>query len=138
MTSEGLTLAADQIATVKRHVAFANELSGKREFSWSRFLSDFEDALPARISINSIHLNFQDSTVNVQGSARTLQDLSAMVARVQSHKSFRNAILANHRLVEGKGTAAGVSRQSATGAPPSMPSDGHVEFQMTVVYRPSL
>lgn len=128
MKRDGLTLSTQQITTVKREVAFANQLADKRAFSWARLLSDLGDVVPPRVSISSVRLNFQDSTVALHGTTLTLQDLNTLVDKLQNHGAFRKAALSDHRVQEpqdGKG-----------GRPQGVAPEG-VEFNLTVVYRPT-
>lgn len=134
---DGLTLTAEQIATVSREVAFANQLSQKRMFSWAQLLSDLEGAVPAHILIQSVALNFQDSTVTLQGVAKSLKDLNGLVERMQTHRAFHTAVLRNHQMKQA--TAGKNSKLGELGLPKTEGSPGgNVDFNMTVIYRPAL
>ncbi|MEW6246279.1 MAG: PilN domain-containing protein [Nitrospirota bacterium] len=128
MQQDRLTLSPQQIAKITREVTFANQLADKRAFSWARLLSDLEEALPPRVSVSSVRLNFQESTVALHGTAPTLRDLTALVDRLQSHGAFRNATLADHHVQK--------KREGSTGHARTSGSEG-VEFNLTVVYRPA-
>lgn len=134
---DGLTLTAEQIATVKGEVAFANQLSQKRTFSWAQLLSDLEDTVPPHISIQSVALTFLDSTVTLQGVARTLKDLNAFVEHMQTHRAFQKAVLKNHQMkqvTERKNSKLGEFYLVQVDGSPGR----NVDFNMTVIYRPTL
>jgi Tfp pilus assembly protein PilN len=129
----GLTLSAQQLTTIKRNVAFVNQLADKRAFSWARLLGDLEKAVPPRVAVQAVRLNFQDSTVSLSGVARTLHDINLFIEGLQRHPSFRNAALSDHHDVHQPGSVrigggpAGNETETGTG----------IVFQMTVLYRPS-
>lgn len=138
MKRDGLTLSAQQIATVKREVAFANQLAEKRSFSWARLLLDLEDAVPPRVSINSVRLNFSESTVALHGVSLTLQDLNTLVTRLQTHPAFRRAALQDHRMQQTpeRTTPRTTVRSQAEGM--SGEAGAAVVFNLTAVYRPTV
>ena len=54
---EGLELSEAALKRLPGDVTFANQLIAKRGFSWTRFLSDLEQATLPGLSIHSIRLN---------------------------------------------------------------------------------
>jgi len=125
----GLELSDEQSSVLAREIVFANQLLEKRAFSWTRFLGDLESALPPRISIGSVALNFKDSTITLNGAARTFKDLLALIDGLEHHESFSNVVLSNHRIKEAK---PGEARKPS----PASESGIHsVEFTLTVNYR---
>ena len=124
----GLELSDKQTGILAREAAFANQLLEKRAFSWTRFLGDLESALPARISIGSVALNFKDSTITLNGAARTFKDLTAFVDGLEDHPAFSNVVLSNHRIKEPK------AEERKHGQPPD-PGMQTVEFTLTVNYK---
>jgi len=135
MKAEGLTLTSAQLAETKQHVAFANELSVKRGFSWVRLLSELEEATPDHISFSSIQVNVRDKTVNLQGAARSLKDLHALVTGLEGHPAFSRAVLSSH-LAEANKAADGRGRAEADDTVVSLPTVKQVVFTMTVSYAP--
>ncbi len=137
MKRDGFLLTPDQISAARIDVGFANQLTEKRTFSWTRLLSDLEEAVPSKVSIASIKLNLQESAVVLEGMAQRLQDLNQFVHQLQQHRAFRQAVLSKHEVRhETAGTVGhGVSQSVTDGeAPPRQV----VEYSLTVVYRPML
>jgi len=126
MTKEGLTLSAEQTARVRMDVAFLNQLADKRAFSWVRLLSDLEETLPIAVSIASIKVNFQESTVSLNGTAHDLQSLNGFVTALQNHQAFQKASLVNHHLHEDEAQHGRTAR--AASAP-------EIEFSLAAQYR---
>jgi Tfp pilus assembly protein PilN len=123
----GINVSEGRINSLPREVAFANQLLEKRAFSWTRFLSDLEEAVPPRISISSVTLNFKDKTITLNGMALTLKDLTALVAGLESHPAFKEVVLSQHRLQEDDaeaGPAAGHKEKAET-----------IDFSLSVAYR---
>lgn len=132
LVREGLTLPEDQIALVKGKIAFANLLSDKRAFSWTRLLSELEETVPANVSIGSVRLDFSQSNIAVIGVARTLQDVNTFIQTLQTHRAFQKAVLANHAVRKGREGGA-VTLSSEGGM--DIPGPGIVEFTLAVGYR---
>ncbi len=134
LAREGLTLPGDQIAMVQGKIAFANLLSEKRAFSWTRLLSELEETVPANVSIGSVKLDFQQSNIVVDGLARNLQDVNVFVQTLQQHHAFQKAVLAKHEVHKGRdGGAVAMPIEGGTDTP------GHgIEFTLAVEYRAAL
>jgi hypothetical protein len=131
LAREGLTLPGDQIALVQGKIAFANLLSEKRAFSWTRLLSELEETVPANVSIGSVKLDFQQSNIVVDGLARSLQDVNVFIQTLQTHQAFQKAVLAKHEVHKGR-----------DGGAAAIPIDGgadtthhDIEFTLAVDYR---
>jgi hypothetical protein len=54
---EGLDLSEAALQVLPKEIEFANQLIEKRSFSWTRFLTELERAIPQRIAVNSIRLD---------------------------------------------------------------------------------
>jgi hypothetical protein len=130
LAREGLTLPGDQIAMVQGKIAFANLLSEKRAFSWTRLLSELEEAVPANVSIGSVKLDFQQSNIVVDGLARSLQDVNIFVQTLQSHRAFQKAVLAKHEVHKGRDGVAVLPIEGGMDAPRH-----DIEFTLAVDYR---
>jgi hypothetical protein len=134
LAREGLTLPGDQIAMVQGKIAFANILSEKRAFSWTRLLSELEETVPAHVSIGSVKLDFQQSKVVLDGLARNLQDVNVFVQTLQHHRAFQKAVLAKHEIHKGReGEAAAMPIEGGA----DIASHG-IEFTLAVEYRAAL
>lgn len=131
LARDGLTLPGDQIAMVQGKIAFANLLSEKRSFSWTRLLSELEETVPANVSIGSVKLDFQQSNIVVDGMARNLQDVNVFVQTLQTHRAFQKAVLAKHEVHKGRdGEAATMPLEEGMDAPRH-----GIEFTLAVDYR---
>jgi len=95
---EGVDLSDTAMGRLTAQVAFANDLIGKRAFSWTRFLSDLEATVPPRVSINSIRLDFKDAAMAIAGSALSLKDLTTFIISLEDHRAFKDAQLLHHRV----------------------------------------
>jgi hypothetical protein len=96
--AEGLDVSDAALQRLPVGVAFANQIITKRVFSWTRFLSDLEEAVPPRVAIRNIRLDFKDSMITLSGSALTLQDLTALIIGLEDHRAFKDAILGRHQV----------------------------------------
>ena len=132
LAREGLTLLDGQIALVKGKIAFANLLSDKRAFSWTRLLSELEETVPANVSIGSVRLDFSQSNIAVNGVAKSLQDVNVFIQTLQTHRAFQKAVLANHAVRKGRDGGA-ITTLSEGGM--DIPGPGIVEFTLAVGYR---
>jgi Tfp pilus assembly protein PilN len=133
MRAEQLTLTPQQIAGIKQEVAFINQLADKRSFSWTQLLSDLEEALPPGTSIGKIQLDMKESLVTFDGLAARMQDLNALMASLQSHRSFSRPVLHHHKIMEADKVQG---RQAGEDNPERAPAG--VEYALTVHYRRSL
>jgi len=123
----GLDLSDGRIKALNREVDFANQLLEKRAFSWTRFLSQLEDAVPPHVSISSVVLSFKDSIITLNGTALTLKDVTALVNNLENHADFHDVVLSQHRF-----------KESGDGKISGQDTSGMVEFTLTVMYRPAL
>ena len=81
---------------------YANGLIEKKYFSWSRFLSRLEQTVPAgKISITNVLPSFSANTVNIDGTAESIGDLTKFMKNIQASANFRDVYLS-----EQKNTAA--------------------------------
>ncbi len=139
MVRDGLTLTAEQMTTLVREVKFANQLAENRVFSWTRLLSDLEEAVPPRVSISTVTLNFKESTIQLNGAVRALPDLTALVHSLESHAKFRKVVLSQHRVQTPPGGTTGASQPGGTDTTVKTigkESARQVEFSLTVAYHP--
>lgn len=110
---EGLDLSDAALQQLPNEVALANQLLEKRAFSWTKFLSGLEQAIPPRLALSSVRLETGGTSVHLTGSAMSLEDITAFTVGLQDHPTFKDPVLAQHRV----GT------------------NGLVEFDVTLRYR---
>ena len=110
---EGLDLSEAALQVLPKEIEFANQLIEKRGFSWTRFLTELERAIPQRIAVNSIRLDPANATIMLTGSARALEDVTTLTVMFQDHPQFRDPVLGQHRVM----------------------GNGLVEFDLTLRYR---
>lgn len=100
--AKGYNLSDQWLQALPQHVAFAEELATHQKFSWTQLLNDLETAVPARISMESITLDFRNSSIALSGAALTLEDLSALVNGLEQHPAFQHIVLSNHKVQKKK------------------------------------
>lgn len=137
MTRAGLTLTDEQINAVRKEVAFANQLTEKRDFSWTEMLHNLEDGMPPHVSINSVHLNFQDSTIRLQGSVKTMHDLDALVTKLNETGTFSRVGLTQHSIRTNVGPARR-STEAGAAAQSNQRLTDVIDFALTVTYHQTL
>ena len=110
---DGMDLSDHALNRLSFEVELANQLLEKRIFSWTKFLTELEQAVPSRLALSSVRLDQAGTTVRLTGTAMSLEDITAFTVGLQNHATFRDPVLAQHRV--------GVN--------------GLVEFDITVQYR---
>ena len=123
----GFDLSEGRLKAMSQEVIFSDQLLKQRAFSWTRFLSDLENAVPLHISIASVTLSGPDAAIALSGSALTLKDVTALVNSLERHPSFRNVVLSQHHVQEPAGAEDEKKKMRPT-----------VEFTMTAAYRPAI
>lgn len=121
----GFDLSETRLKTLNREVVFARHVTEQRAFSWTQFLSALEEAVPPRISINSVALAPKEAVISLNGSALALADVTAFVNALENHRAFRDVVLSQHRV-----------KESVKDGEHHVPSRPTVEFTLTVTYRP--
>jgi type IV pilus assembly protein PilN len=112
--SEGIDLSDLSLRQLPAEVNLANQLLGKRNFSWTQFLSGLEEAIPPRVSIKGVRLDPESAVIHMTGAAVTVEDVTTFTLKLQTHPVFHDPVLGQHH-------AGG---------------DGLVEFDLKVKYRP--
>ena len=110
---EGIDLSEGVLQRLPAEVDLANQLIEKRAFSWTKFLTGLEQAIPPRLVLSSVRLEQGGTMVHLLGSAVNLEDITAFTLGLQDHPTFKDPVLAQHRV----GT------------------NGLVEFDVTIRYR---
>jgi type IV pilus assembly protein PilN len=112
--AEGLDLSESALRQLPSEVLLANQLLAKRNFSWTNFLSGLEEAIPPRVSITGVRLDPASAGIHMTGAAATVEDVTALTLKLQSHPVFHDPVLGQHHLGD----------------------DGLVEFDLKLKYRP--
>ena len=95
---ESIDLSEAALQRLPAEVALANQLLEKRTFSWTKFLSGLEQAIPPRLALSSVRLDAGGTTVHLTGTAVTLEDITAFTVGLQDHPTFKDPVLAQHRV----------------------------------------
>lgn len=112
--AEGFDLSEPALRQLPAEVSLANQLLAKRNFSWTHFLSGLEEAIPPRVSIKGVRLDPASAVIHMTGAAATVEDVTALTLKLQSHPVFHDPVLGQHHLG----------------------NDGLVEFDLKLKYRP--
>ncbi len=111
--NEGIDLSEGALKRLSSEVGLANQLLEQRTFSWTTFLTELEQTIPPHLALTSIRLDQVGKTVQLTGTATNLEEITAFTVGLQNHATFKNPVLAQHRVG----------------------SSGLVEFDVTVQYR---
>ena len=111
--AEGIDLSDLSLKQLPAEVSLANQLLAKRNFSWTKFLSGLEEAIPPRVSIRGVRLDPGSAVIHINGAAATVEDVTALTLSLQTHPVFHDPELGQH----------------FTGG------DGLVEFDLRLKYR---
>lgn len=110
---EGVDLSTAAVTRLPAEVRFINGLIEKRTFSWTHFLSELERTVPGGVGVTSVRLEPARLTIQLSGTARTFEDVTAFLTLLHDHPEFREPLLKQHRDRD----------------------DGLVEFQVMLQYR---
>lgn len=95
---EGIDLSEGVLQGLPAEVGLANLLIEKRAFSWTKFLSGLEQAIPPRLVLSSVRLEQGGTMVHLLGSAVSLEDITSFTVGLQDHPTFKDPVLAQHRI----------------------------------------
>ena len=95
---EGIDLSEGALQRLSTEVALANQLLEKRMFSWTKFLTGLEQAIPSRLALSSVRLDTGGTMVHLTGTAMSLEDITAFMVGLQDHPLFKDPVLAQHRV----------------------------------------
>ena len=90
-------LSESSLQQLPAEVTLANQFLAKRNFSWTRFLSDLEEVIPPRVSIESVHIDPGSAIIHLTGSAVSLENVTALTVKLQDHQTFHDPVLGQHR-----------------------------------------
>ena len=125
----GYDLSDQRLKGLEKEIAFTNQMLANRTFSWTQFLTDLEEAVPANISVASVGLSFNKdavATITLTGSALTLRDLTTLTNDLEGHAAFQGVVLSHHQALASEFRGPGSDRQGGE----------TVEFGLTVIYKP--
>ena len=94
---EGFDLSPDRLQALVQEVAFANQVMQHQRFSWTQLLDDLEHTTSHEVSMRSIVLNKDMTSLSLSGVTLTLQDLTAFVDELKSHPAFQDVEISNHK-----------------------------------------
>ena len=115
-----IDLSPGAIAGIPKHIAFVKQLRERVGFSWTQLLSDLEAAVPSNISMDGISLEEKTQTIQLHGSAHSLEDLNRLIHQLEKHTAFEHVLLGQH----------------ATKNQKDSNKENFVVFSMKVTYRP--
>ena len=95
---EGIDLSEEALKKLPFEVQLANQILEKRTFSWSRFLTELEHAIPSHLALISVRLDPAVTMVRLKGTATSLEDITTFTVGLQDHVTFKDPILAQHRV----------------------------------------
>lgn len=117
---ENIDLSNTAVGGLPKQIAFVKQLRERVGFSWSQLLTDLESAVPPRISMEAVSLEDKTNTIQLQGSARSLEDLNRLLHQLENHPAFKSVILGHH----------------ATKSKKEDLQESYVLFSMKVEYQP--
>ena len=117
-------LTEAQIAQIRQAIRFAEHLAEKRQFSWTELLDNLDKGVPANVSISSVRMNFQDSSITLNGMVASLNDMMHLAQQLESRTVFQKVQVVQHMAQTNTRTDAG------TGPSP-------ISFILTAHYRPA-
>lgn len=94
---EGIDLSEGALQRLSTEVDLANQLLEKRTFSWTKFLTGLEQAIPPRLALSSVRLDAGGTVVHLTGTAMSLEDITTFMVGLQDHPTFKDPVLAQHR-----------------------------------------
>ena len=94
---EGVDISPARLQTLGREVALANRVIQSQRFSWTQLLDDLERTTPHQLSMGSIVLNKDGTSLALSGTALTLQDLTAFVDQLKIHPAFQHVEISSHK-----------------------------------------
>ena len=95
--AEGFDLSPARLHALVQEVTFANQVIQQQHFSWTQLLDDLERTTPHQISMESIVLNKNMTSLSLNGAALTLQDLTAFVDQLKNQPAFQNVEISSHK-----------------------------------------
>jgi Tfp pilus assembly protein PilN len=88
----------------ERLVKDLNAMSGlmeSRKISWTRFLTNIEVVVPVGVALKKVEFNPKDSTLALDGVARSPESLRNLVVAMEKAPSFKDPFLKHQSLEKG-------------------------------------
>lgn len=98
----GRRVSDDAIKAMQNEIQLINQLLRQKSFSWTAFLSDLEDRVPAKLSVARIQPDFNTGQVILGGSAPSLKEVTELIGRLQN-PPFEEAFLMQQEAIEKEG-----------------------------------
>lgn len=94
---EGFDVSPARLQALRQEVTLANQVIQHQRFSWTQLLEDLEQTTPRQLSMESIVLNKDGTSLVLSGVAMTLEDLTAFVDQLKTHPAFHRVEIASHK-----------------------------------------
>ena len=117
---DNIDLSPTAITGIPQQIAFVKQLRTRVGFSWTQLLADLEAAVPPTISMDAISLDDKTQTIQLQGSAQSLEGLNRLIHQLEKHQAFEHVILEQHATKKHKDSL----------------KESYVVFSLKVTYRP--
>ncbi len=72
-----------------------------RKISWTRFLTSLETVVPVGVALKNVEFNPKDSTLTLNGTARSPESLRNLVVAMEKSASFKAPFLKHQSLEKG-------------------------------------
>lgn len=95
---QDIDLSEEALKRLPFEIEFANQLLEKGSFSWTKFLTELERAIPSDLTLSSVRLDQAGTMIRLTGIATSLEDITSFTVGLQDHAIFKNPILAQHRV----------------------------------------
>lgn len=98
----GRRVSDDAVKAMQNEIQLINQLLRQKSFSWTAFLSDLEERVPAKLSVARIQPDFNTGQVILGGSAPSLKEVTELIGRLQE-PPFEEAFLMQQEESEREG-----------------------------------
>lgn len=100
----GIDLSDQAIQKIPQHISFVKQVRERVGFSWTQLLTDLESAVPKSLMMRTVSLDEKTNTVLLNGSTKSLQDLTRLIHQLEKHQAFHDVILTQHAKKKKQGT----------------------------------
>jgi len=94
--AKGMDLSDQAIQNIPKHISFVEQVRERVGFSWTQLLTDLESAVPKNLKMRTVSLDEKTNTVLLNGSTKSLQDLTRLIHQLEKHEAFHDVILTQH------------------------------------------
>jgi Tfp pilus assembly protein PilN len=105
---QGLKAADEQVRPVLlereslvKDLTAMSGLMESRKISWTRFLTSIEAVVPVGVALKKVEFNPKDSTLTLDGVARSPESLRNLVVAMEKFPSFKDPFLRHQSLEKG-------------------------------------